>query len=265
MKLLNLKSRVRPRMVTNLGGHARMFGTVYEPIDDDDDRVVEVAGAIKAVPVSQAQEASVQAEQLAEVSVADIARHNGWGELDLAGTGAKGRPGPLGGVSPVTGLCLADMALCVPPDGWDEQRDETYPWELKGWKAPGLDWTVPKVPSKAEEEDEVEEYDDDPDPDDDVDIDDDDDDTDDELDEDTDAAEQVEEDPDGYVNEEVLENYGTPDEIVRAREVLRELIDLHGEPPSRQRANYYLTRKADPRLPSVGVEELEALLAPFTA
>lgn len=90
--------------------------------------------------------------------VYETARANGWEPLDLVGTGGPfGDPGPAGGYSPLTGLTLAQMALCVPPARWGpEMAAKVYPWEVEGWKRPGLDWIPPvvplKVPQKAADE-----------------------------------------------------------------------------------------------------------------
>lgn len=74
---------------------------------------------------------------------------NGWTMADIQGTGEQfGDPGPAGGHSPVTGLTLAQMALSTPPDGWPDLAKKFYPWEVEGWRMPGIDWVPPKVPSK---------------------------------------------------------------------------------------------------------------------
>ena len=74
---------------------------------------------------------------------------NGWTMADITGTGELfGDPGPAGGYSPLTGLTLAQMALSTPPDGWSDLAAKVYPWEVEGWRMPGIDWVPPKVPSK---------------------------------------------------------------------------------------------------------------------
>lgn len=96
--------------------------------------------------------AKVEADVREILPVAQTAITNGWMAVDLEGTGRNGQPGPEGGCSPTTGLTLAQMALTVPPDDWEAKRATLYPWEIDGWRPPGLDWVAPTAPSKRKPE-----------------------------------------------------------------------------------------------------------------
>lgn len=85
---------------------------------------------------------------MAAIEVTDAALGHGWSREDLEGSGEFDDPGPEGGYSHRTGLCLAQMALSTPPPGWAEQAATHYPWELEGFRAPALDWTPPVGPTK---------------------------------------------------------------------------------------------------------------------
>lgn len=86
------------------------------------------------------------------------AMRNGWTLEDFDGIRyqtAADDQGPWGeeaGRSRQTGLTVAEMALCVPPDGWRELAATKYPWEVLGWKGPGLGFKPPAAPSKVREE-----------------------------------------------------------------------------------------------------------------
>lgn len=103
---------------------------------------------LPVVPSLLAAMPRIEGEVRSILPSAEVAITNGWLAVDLAGTGAGGDPGPAGGCSPVTGLYLAQMALTAAPAGWDAKRTTHYPWEIEGWRPPGLDWVPPAVPSK---------------------------------------------------------------------------------------------------------------------
>ena len=104
-----------------------------------------------AAVLTSAPAASPAPAPVDHVSVAVAAAvRNGWRISDLEGTGENNNPGPLGGLSAVTGLTLAQMALCVPPPTWAEASDESYPWQLDGWRPPGEGFKSPSVASKVE-------------------------------------------------------------------------------------------------------------------
>ena len=73
---------------------------------------------------------------------------NGWTGEDLAGTGLAGDFGPGGGISARTGLTGAEMALCRPPEGWAAAAATRWPWELLGFRGPGIGWAAPAAPVK---------------------------------------------------------------------------------------------------------------------
>lgn len=77
---------------------------------------------------------------------------NGWSPEDIIGTGQGDDPSVKGGISPRTGLCLVQMALCSPPPTWADKADDTYPWLIDGWSPPTEDFKPGNVPSKGEPE-----------------------------------------------------------------------------------------------------------------
>lgn len=89
------------------------------------------------------------------------AMRNGWTADDMAGAGIGDLFDERGGRAEATGLTMAELALCKPPEKWDEMRGKAYPWEAPGWAAPGIAWkppvdlakqTGPDGPQDSEEE-----------------------------------------------------------------------------------------------------------------
>ncbi len=119
---------------------AARMGGLYQIVEDDSP-IIDSEVEAEAAPVS-APKISIQAR---------VAFRNGWSVEDVAGTGLGGNPGKLGGFSPITGLTMAEMALCVPPKAWAEMRDVAYPWEAAAWRPPGVQFVPPAVPSKVVE------------------------------------------------------------------------------------------------------------------
>lgn len=76
------------------------------------------------------------------------ALHNGWTQAEVASTGRDGQWGPEGGLSEITGLSAADMALCVPPPGWSAAAESRWPWQVAGFQPPGDQWIHPELPNK---------------------------------------------------------------------------------------------------------------------
>lgn len=91
---------------------------------------------------------------------------NGWLYEDLTGAGRENQWGIEGGRNVRNGLTIAEASLSTPPDGWYTGRNADgvvvegvtfeedgttqvqfsrthYPWEVLGWKPPGLDWKAP--------------------------------------------------------------------------------------------------------------------------
>ena len=80
-----------------------------------------------------------------------VAFRRGWTLEDLWGTGRDKRWGADGGLSPRTGLSLAEMSQAGPPHDWPAFAPTAYPWEVPGWKQPSLKWAIPGVPPKGQE------------------------------------------------------------------------------------------------------------------
>ncbi len=204
---------------------------------------------------------------------ADAATVNGWSALDQVGTDNGGR-------SKTTGLTLVELALARAPATWDADRDVCWPWQLPGWRGPGLTWKPPRIADKpgwaarvgrVPVEDEVvsvppkidsipdggNEADDDAhDPDhsdagfdeprEETDIPD--------VDDMGDISEVLDLSPDEMAT---LETYGSAEHRTAALAVVRELMK-DGSTPSRQRLNYFLVRKTG--LPSCSEAQLAVLI-----
>lgn len=178
----------------------------------------------------------------------DIALRNGWLVEDLAGAGLADQWGPEGGLSTVSGLTMAEMALCSPPKAW--RRPEQWPWEVGAWRGPAPEWRPPLVPSKVRavepEAPAAAEPVDSPEP---------------KLPPMADDAAAPVDDPDAQIEVvEALEGYGTEEEVTMATMVLEELVRSGGV-PTRQKAGYHLRKHG---LPSPTDEQFQALLNTLT-
>lgn len=196
-------------------------------------------------PPTPSQEAAPADSELPEPIAAALA--NGWLASDLAGAGEGEKWDESGGRSPVTGLCMAEMALCIPPAEWD--RETQHPWDVLGWRGPGADWKPPGVASKVADEKRPEPTEEEPSAD---------------TDTDTDTDADADADGDGHANDgeadadaALLAEYGDSVTVDQAVAVIAELVLTSGT-PSRRKVNYHLNQKH--KLPKPTEDQFEALL-----
>lgn len=170
----------------------------------------------------------------------------GWTESDLEGAGAGERWGPEGGRSTRSGLTVAEMALVPPPPAWADQAETVWPWDLDGWRSPGIGWEPPRVPGKGANEPEGE--------------------ADDEASADTSSAPDVESGEPEQEAEAVEYTEADADlladaldagQLAEARQVVAELlVESGGEEPHRNKINYHLKKRS---IPTLNQEQVDAL------